>query len=197
MHNFLRRSDSDDDIELDAGGAVRIDLVEHTGYHFGILQRLMLSIAPPNLRDMEQEDLIVPFQRADLIKTHAENMLFILQQNVRSITGSKCTLLPASCLLTCTSVGARVVLRVNPEAGRLWWAMHKMVHYSMFSTDNMPMGDSHEDLNLTISTQDIITVEAALAQIIDKMNEHLDYAGGLQQVNRSFILWLCLLLRFC
>lgn len=58
-----------------------------------------------------------------------------------------------------------------------------MVHYSMFSTDNMPMGTSHEDLNLTISTQDIITVEAALAQIIDKMNEHLDYAGGLQQVN--------------
>lgn len=157
----------------------------------------MLLIVPPNLYDMEQEDLIVPFQRADLIKTHAENKLFMLQQNVRSITGSKCTLLPASRLLTCTSVGARVVLRVNPEAGRLWWAMHKMVHYSMFSTDNMPMGDSHEDLNLTISTQDIITVEAALAQIIDKMNEHLDYAGGLQQVNRSFILWLCLLLRFC
>lgn len=92
MHNFLRQSDSDDDIELDAGGAVRIDLVEHTGYHFGILQRLMLSIAPPNLRDMEEEDLIVPFPRADLIKIHAENVLFILQQNVRSITGSKCTL---------------------------------------------------------------------------------------------------------
>lgn len=72
-----------------------------------------------------------------------------------------------------------------------------MVHYSMFSSDNMPMGASHEDLNLTISTQDIITVEAALAKIIDKMNEHLDFAGGLQQVNCSFILRLCLLLRFC
>ena len=89
-----------------------------------------------------------------------------------------------------------MLLRENPAAGNLWWAMHKMVHYTMFRTDNLPMGSSHEDLQLHISVQAILEVELALAKIIHKMDEHLDLAGRLLQVNMPLCLKVSLLLDF-
>lgn len=75
-----------------------------------------------------------------------------------------------------------MVLQEHPEAGQLWWAMYKMLHYSMFSSDTMPMGISHENLKGFISIQDLISAESALKQIIEKMDEQLDLAGVSNQV---------------
>jgi len=44
----------------------------------------------------------------------------------------------------------------------------------MFSSDTMPMGISHENLKGSISTQDLISAESALEQIIEKMDDQLD-----------------------
>ena len=57
-----------------------------------------------------------------------------------------------------------------------------MLHYSMLSSDTMPMGISNENLKGFISIQDLISAESALKQIIERMDEQLDLAGVSNQV---------------
>jgi hypothetical protein len=168
----------------DANEALRIDFMLHLHHQYRTLQQILL--APPHLplTDMEQGRMSFPFQHADLIKIHAVNAFNILRFSLRGPNQGKWAK-SSFCDLTCPFSGPNVVLQKHPEAGQLWWAIYKMLHYSMFSSDTMPMGISHENLKGSISTQDLISAESALEQIIEKMDvqlDLLDLAGVSNQV---------------
>ena len=189
---------------------VRLGFVSDLSCLLFDLQKAILEHFGMPFNDMEQEELNLPFNRADLVRSNAVLALQILNYEI-GVPGSNIASTHAQMhryththihththtrthtlthshthtnthTLLLVHVGSQTILRRQHQAYNFFHHANRLVSYTMFSIDNRPMGVNRDSLKETMEEAEVHAALNALNKIIQLMDVQLNMAGLSNQV---------------
>jgi hypothetical protein len=159
----MENTDMDHEVGDSEFAFVRLGFVSDLSCLLFDLQKAILEHFGMPFNDMEQEELNLPFDRADLVRSNAVLALQILNYEI-GVPGSQ------------------TILRRHHQAYNFFHHANRLVSYTMFSMDNRPMGVNRDSLKETMEEAEVHAALNALNKIVQLMDGQLNMAGLSNQV---------------